>query len=277
MLRAAVTATPGLSSIRRNRRDAVEIPKLAVRCQNQSADLDRLVAYNRVLGFGLKATLPVTYPHILAFSLHLALLTDRRFPVPALGLVHINDSITQHRPLQTSERLDLDVRAANLRPHRRGQQFDVLTTATVAGSVVWEESTTLLRRGGGRPPDSVSRPEPFPVGPVQWRLPADLGRRYAAVSGDCNPIHLYGITARAFGFSRPIAHGMWSLARCLAQLDGRLSPSYTVEAAFGKPILLPARVGFAVAEEGSGLRFAVCDASRGTPHLSGTITRTAAA
>jgi acyl dehydratase len=110
------------------------------------------------------------------------------------------------------------------------------------------------------------------VGPVQWRLPADLGRRYAAVSGDYNPIHLYRITARAFGFPRPIAHGMWSLARCLAELEGRLPARCTVTASFGKPILLPAKVAFAIASEGSRLRFALTNASRGTPHLTGTIT-----
>ena len=56
----------------------------------------------------------------------------------------------------------------------------------------------------------------MPPGGVEWRLPGDLGRRYAAVSGDRNPIHLYALTAKAFGFPRQIAHGMWSKARCLA-------------------------------------------------------------
>ena len=32
--------------------------------------------------------------------------------------------------------------------------------------------------------------QPAPTG-TSWKLPGDLGRRYAAVSGDHNPIHLY--------------------------------------------------------------------------------------
>jgi MaoC like domain len=275
MARAAVTGIPGLSSVPGIRRDASDLPDLVVSSRDQPIDLDRLIAYSRLCGFGLKATVPVSYPHILAFGLQLALLTDRSFPFPALGLVHIHNSITQHRPLQTSERLDLDVRAANLRTHRRGRQFDVMTTAMVAGSVVWQEVTTLLRRGGGQPADQASQPDPLPAGPVVWRLPPDLGRRYAAVSGDRNPIHLYAMTARAFGFPRPIAHGMWSLARCLAALDGRLPASYTIKASFSKPILLPAKVAYATAGEASRLRFSLADASRGTPHLSGTITHRA--
>jgi acyl dehydratase len=271
MAKAAVTGIPGLSSIPGIRPNASALPNLVVRRRGQSIDLDRLISYSRLCGFGLKATVPVTYPHVLAFGLHLALLTDSRFPFPALGLVHIHNSITQHRPLMSSERLDLEVRAANLRPHRRGRQFDVVTTARVAGSLVWEELTTLLRRGAGQPGEQVSQPDPLPSGPVAWRLPPDLGRRYASVSGDHNPIHLYGITARAFGFPRQIAHGMWSLARCVAELSGRLPATYTVDAAFGKPILLPAEVAYATATVDGEVRFSLADARQGTPHLNGTI------
>jgi acyl dehydratase len=271
MARAALTGIPGLSSIPGIRRDAAQLPDLAVTRRGQPIDLDRLIAYSRVCGFGLKSTLPVTYPHVLAFGLQLTLLTDRRFPFPALGLVHIHNSITQHRPLQTSERLELDVRAVNLRPHRRGRQFDVMTTVRADGSVVWEELTTLLSRGGGDPAAPASQPDPLPAGPVVWRLPRELGRRYASVSGDHNPIHLYAVTARAFGFRRQIAHGMWSLARCVAELSGRLPARYTVEVAFSKPILLPAEVAYATATVDGEVRFAVADARQGTPHINGTI------
>ena len=37
--------------------------------------------------------------------------------------------------------------------------------------------------------------EPPPVD-AQWRLPGDLGRRYAAVSGDRNPIHMHALPPR---------------------------------------------------------------------------------
>lgn len=96
----------------------------------------------------------------------------------------------------------------------------------------------------------------------------DLGRRYGSVSGDMNPIHLHALTARLFGFPSAIAHGMWTKARCLAALDGRLPDSFTVEVAFKRPILLPAKVQFA---EGEG-RFGVRDAKMQTPHLDGKLT-----
>ena len=81
-----------------------------------------------------------------------------------------------------------------------------------------------------------------PAGGVEWRLPADLGREYAAVSGDHNPIHLYPLTAKAFGFQRQIAHGMWSKARCVAAFENRLPDAATVEVEFKKPIFLPGKV-----------------------------------
>ena len=75
------------------------------------------------------------------------------------------------------------------------------------------------------------------------RVPDDIGRRYAAVSGDVNPIHLNPLAAKAFGFPRAIAHGMWTHARSLAALEGRLPAGpLTVRAQFAKPVLLPSTV-----------------------------------
>ena len=117
--------------------------------------------------------------------------------------------------------------------------------------LVWEDVSTNLKRGAGD--DSLPRPPAFEVPPVtaQWRLRDDLGRRYAAVSGDHNPIHLHALSAKAFGFPRAIAHGMWTKARCLAAL--RLPDAFTAEVRFKKPILLPGKVTFGEAED----RFAV--------------------
>ena len=90
---------------------------------------------------------------------------------------------------------------------------------------MWESTSTYLRVGKG---DDDAKPErdPFDVVAgtgIVWKLPGDLGREYAAVSGDHNPIHLYPLTAKAFGFPRQIAHGMWTKARCVAAFENRLA------------------------------------------------------
>lgn len=248
-----------------------EIPELTLTLPSVAIDRDRLTAYNRVCGFSVSDKLPPTFPHVLAFPLHLALMTDSSFPFPAIGLVHISNQITQHRPIAAAETLSFKVWPTQVESHPRGKQFSVRTEASVGGELVWEEVSTNLRRGAGSGGGSGSRerdhePERLPA-TATWRLPSDLGRRYASVSGDMNPIHIHSLTARLFGFPSAIAHGMWTKARCLAAMESRLPDAFTVEAAFKRPILLPATVEFAEKDD----RFAVRDAKKGKPHLDGSL------
>ncbi len=125
-----------------------------------------------------------------------------------------------------------------------------------AKGLVWRGSSTYLARGVATDGEAV-RPErldePDTRDSQAWRLPADLGRRYAAVSGDVNPIHLSPLAARAFGFPRTIVHGMWTHARALAALEGRLPPTYRVVVDFTKPILLPGQRRVRRAGQGRGV------------------------
>ena len=277
--RASLAAIPGAGRLPWVGGGGGEVPDLALTRTDVAVEPDRLAAYDRVCGFGLSDTLPATYPHMLAFPLHLSLLTSNSFPVAPIGLVHISNRIVAHRPMLASERLSLRVWATPLEPHPRGRQFTIRTEARVGDELVWEEASTNLSRGRGgsdgagakpaEPPSSADLPAT-----ATWRLSGDLGRRYGSVSGDLNPIHLHSLSARLFGFRGAIAHGMWTKARCLAALGTELPPSYTVEVAFRKPILLPATVQFA---EGAGPRagtivFGVRDAKRGTAHLDGLVT-----
>jgi acyl dehydratase len=142
-----------------------------------------------------------------------------------------------------------------VRPKATGERtFALLTEVRAGGEPAWEEESTMLSPGG-KAPRSEELETDFVA---EWRLPGDLGRRYAAVSGDRNPIHLHSLTAKPFGFPRPIAHGMWTKARCLAALEPSLPAAYEVSVDFRKPILLPGRVTF----ERSGERFAVRDGAR---------------
>jgi acyl dehydratase len=272
--RAGASMIPGASKlpfIGGGRAD--DVPGLTLKLEDVRIDRDRLAAYNRVCKFPLRDQLPPTYPHILAFPLHLALMTDRRFPFPALGLVHIANEIVQPRPIRVTEQLEIRVHATPLEPHPRGRQFTLRTEAHAGDELVWEESSTILKRGDGGSPGSRSAPEAGEELPVTatWRLPGDLGRRYASVSGDMNPIHMHSLSAKAFGFPTAIAHGMWTKARCLAALHPRLPDRFTVEVAFRKPILLPATVQFGEAERPKEIRFNVRGAGKGTPHLDGRV------
>ena len=272
MLKAALPVLPGVNLVPGVRKHGDRLPDLALTRHDVPVDRAHVAAYSDVCGFPLKETLPVTYPHVLAFGLHMAIMTDGSFPFPAVGTVHLENSITQRRPIAASERLQVTARPADLRPHPKGRVFDMLTTVHSGGELVWEETSTFLRLGGGdreAPASALDGLEQPASTGTSWRVPGDLGRRYAAVSGDHNPIHLYALTAKAFGFPRQIAHGMWSKARCLAALDGRLPDAVTTEVAFRKPILLPGRVQFGSARQDDGYAFALARPQDGKPHLLG--------
>ena len=273
----ALLAKAALGTVRRRRGD--ELPDTELVLPDVRVDVDHMARYARVCGFGVRDELPPTYPHVLAFGLAMRLMTDRAFPLPMVGLVHINNTITQQRPLGVDEPLTLRVRAAELRPHERGTQFDMIHTVEVGGEPVWREVSTYLRRGRSqgagasqrKAADQKRQTEPEQPS-ASWRIGADIGRRYAAASGDRNPIHLHRLAARAFGFPRAIAHGMWTKARCLAALEGRLPASYTVDVAFKLPVLLPASVVFRSVVDVEGSHFTLRDEKSGRPHLSGTVT-----
>lgn len=271
LFRRAVAA-----SVRRRGVTSDRLPDTELVVAGVQVDRDRLSHYDSVCGFRVSDTLPATYPHVVAFPLTLGLMTREDFPLPLIGMVHIQNTIEQQRPLAAGESLDLRVRAENLRTHERGRAVDLVVSATVDGDVVWRSRSVYLRRtsGGGRSRDGGSgeRPRP-PRATAVWRVGADVGAAYAAVSDDRNPIHTSTIAARLFGFPRRIAHGMWSKARCLAALEGRLPDRLTVDAAFKLPILLPATVAYSAERDARGeWRFALHDAASGRPHLTGSVT-----
>jgi acyl dehydratase len=264
---AALGMVPGLGSGRRGD----TLPDLDLVLRGVTIDRGHLAEYNRVCGFRLRDELPATYPHVLAFPLAMRLMTAPNFPFPLAGLVHIANRITVTRPVDAGETLDFTVRATDLRPHERGRQVDVVTTAAVNGQVVWHGvSTYLSRERSGGSKARGEQPAP-PSATARWRVDRRVGTEYARVSGDRNPIHTSRLGARMFGFPRPIAHGMWSKARCLAALEGRLPDAFTVDVSFKLPILLPATVAFSATPAWS---FALHDARTGKPHLVGSVSKT---
>jgi len=279
-----IAAGAALEPLRR-RPDA--LPERELRRDGIAVDRRRLAVYDRVCGFQVGDTLPATYPHVLAFPLAMELMASGSFPFGVLGLVHVGNTIDQLRPLDAGVPLDLRVWAERLAAHRRGRTVDIVAEGYVDGELAWRDRSTYLHREAQRngPDPTVQRNRPDPVGATaEWDVAGDIGRRYAAgdigrrhaaVSGDRNPIHLHGLSARLFGQKAAIAHGMWTKAHCLAALQGHLPAAFSVEVAFKLPVLLPARVAFASWTDGDVRRFALRDARSGKPHVEGNVSPSA--
>ncbi|MGY1832624.1 MaoC family dehydratase [Geodermatophilus sp. SYSU D01180] len=253
-----------------------DLPDTRLARRGVTVDPAEVAAYARVCRFPLTDALPVTFPHVLTFPLQVALMSDRAFPLALPGLVHVRNRIDVLRPVALGEVLDLEVWAERFAVHPRGATVDLCASVAAGGAEVWRGRSTYLARGArapeGAPPSDVDvTVGDLPAGTIRWRVPADAGRRYARVSGDVNPIHLSAPTARAFGFPRAIAHGMWVEARALAALSGRLPGALTVDVGFRKPLLLPSTVTLATAPVDGGRDLAVRNARDGSDHLVGTV------
>ncbi|MFG2327613.1 MaoC family dehydratase [Streptomyces sp. NPDC048568] len=265
-----------LSPLKRPRPDA-DFPRTRLVLPGLRVDLARLAAYERVCGLPTGAdALPVTYPHVLGFPSAMRLMSGRDFPLPLLGLVHTSIALTRYAAMPATAAYELTTYVEGLAPHRRGTEATVATEVRADGELVWESRSTYLARHRSAKPSDPEHGPPTPASdpgiaphpaPLptrrEWRLAGDVGRRYGAASGDRNPIHLHPLTARLFGFPRAIAHGMWTVARCLAEHG--TPDAAAVRAEFRAPVLLPGTVSYGA----EGGRFELRGDSGRRLHLSG--------
>lgn len=257
------------------------LPDREVLVLDQEQDAERLAAYDRVCGFSVRDRVPATWIHVLTFPLQMALLSAKDAPFSLAGIVHVTNSMTLHRPVGVGEPLRLGCTYGVPREHRRGVLVDLVGEAYVGEELVWSGVSAYLVRGQSLPgmveekqPGGVELPSDLEGvrSEAVWRLPAGLGRRYAAVSGDMNPIHLGALGGKAFGFPKAIIHGMWTHARVLAALENRLPEAYRMDVRFTKPVLLPSSVSFGAAQDGDAWNAVVRNRAGDKSHLVARVT-----
>ncbi len=277
LLRAAVARRPARPG---------EVPRLEVRVRPFRPDPRQLALYREVCGFPADGHLPLPFPQVLAAPLHLALLNRPEFPYRLLGMIHVRNHLRQYRRLAEGASLSVLAWVEGQREVRQGRELELHTRVEEGGVLVWSAVTTMLRRlpgTGERPREERSAGSTAAATeedvlfaqshPAPWTVPEDTGRRYARASGDYNPIHLHALTARAFGFPRAIAHGMWTVGRCVAALgEVAEAPALTLTSAFRRPLLLPSRVVFQTAAQRDGAVAYRVKSEDGQPHVMGQLT-----
>lgn len=263
--------------------DKGELPQATYFVDNLHIDQSNLDDYRKICGFKDDGKVPITYFAVLSQALQMNMMVKEPFPFTMLGLVHVENRVTQYRRIGERETVAMSVHFANLRDHAQGQQFDFVTQVKSQDDLIWEGVSTYLARGK-KPATSSNKSKKVTVKPLVdekgvhdiFEVPEDMGRRYAFVSGDFNLIHLHPLSAKAFGFPKAIAHGMWSKAKCLA-LMGELPEACSAEVSFKLPIFLPSEVEL-IGEPIAKLEkvddkcvFGLYSAKNDKPHLSGVI------
>ena len=256
------------------------VPRLEGEVESVLASARHLARYREICGFADDGRLPLTYPHVLAMPLQFAILTHPRFPVRIMGLVHIANEVEQSRLLPADRSYGLRSWVEGHRESDRGHEFDLHTSLEDGQGTAWLEKSTLLARraASGKPASRGARQalryekpgQGDPTTTADIDVPRSMGRRYGWLSGDLNPIHLGDRGARLFGFERAVAHGMWSMARALAELGPAvLAPPVRVQVEFKFPLFMPAVARLEHWQRDGRRVFVLKDAPGGRPHLAG--------
>lgn len=268
MLRAVVGALPFIP------RDDT-LPARTVTVDELSIDPANVAAYAQVTGLRFSDTLPLTYPFALTFPTVMSLVTGFDFPFAAMGSVHIENHITQYRPIKVTDTVGAAVHAENLREHRKGLLVDIVTELKVGNDPAWHQVTTFLHQQktslSGEPKPEPQKQPKLPPPNAVLSITAGQIRNYASIGGDHNPIHTNAIAAKLFGFPTVIAHGMFSAAAVLANIEGQLPDAVKYSVRFAKPVVLPAKAGLYVERDADGWELTLRNLKKGYPHLTATV------
>ncbi|HSO17147.1 MAG TPA: MaoC/PaaZ C-terminal domain-containing protein [Arthrobacter sp.] len=249
------------------------------------AAVENLTAYQHLIGETASDVLPAGFIHALAFPLAMSVMNRDDFPLPLLGMIHLENHVVQSAPLRFTEALDIRAWAENLRGHRSGTQLDLVTEVRRTGedAVRWRGVSSYLAKGVFLPgidkPTAAPVPADFkaPDPTALWQLGVDTGRAYAAVSGDFNPIHLSVLSAKALGLRRSIAHGMYLASRALADVGAAKGEAFRWDVSFEAPVFLPARVALDIStmQDADGAwqhsDYVAWNARSGRKHFSGSV------
>ncbi len=221
---------------------------------------------------------PAPYVQTLFIGILSRFISSNYFPINPMGLIQVGQSFELKRPINLDETLDLSCSLIDMTQTEKGIHTRFLLEARSElkskNEVVWQGISTYFTRAKTMPKTKrKEQQEETPLKVVETiQVPRNTGLKYAAVSGDYNPHHLYGWTAKFIGFKQPIAHGMWSLARAGASLEKRFGypPALQMQGSLKLPIFMPATITLGVKAKAGQAQFEIRDKEKSLPHLKGT-------
>jgi acyl dehydratase len=231
--------------------------------------------YNAICGAPADE-IPPAYLHVLAMPLHMQLFIVKNFPVKVLGLIHLRNTIRVLGNINVRAPLSLGVSCDTMRLTDFGQEYDFTTRYEQDGRIVWEEVSTMFARGNTAPKEGTKRPSiersahpESGTNTETLEIAENTGWRYAKISGDFNPIHLTARTAAMFGFKQAVAHGMWSLGRCLGSAARQLpTGKMQIDTQFKLPVYLPSQALARTWAVDNGVDISMCTPRGDRLHLA---------
>lgn len=288
-------AATGVFGGKRSKSTELKTPAVAVRGAKVSAGRDQ--SFRELAGAPKSADAFFGHIHALIMPMQMELMSADDFPLPMMGLIHTENTYRQFAPVPVGSEVDIEVRVDGFRAHRAGTEVVLKATVTAADAggaesaagdapaVLVEEESVYLAKGRrlkdvGEAPEQQARPRfKPPVPTAQWRLPGSIGRSWAKVSGDWNPIHVTGVTAKALGMPGVVAHGMYTASRALAESDVPEGAPFEFHISFAAPVIVPKTVQVAITRAGEveggtargGMDIVAWDGRKKRPHFTGTV------
>lgn len=234
---------------RRHSSLSLHLPPTKLYLSPVTIDPEHLAAYNSLCDFKVDSQpgfVPITYPLILFFKLQSLLLLSDTFPFPGLGLVHLANEIVQMERISSTGTSTHSYNATvyceeSVQRHKKGYCFTVVSELyrvtrdeNAADVLVWRSRSTVLSQCTHS--ERAEKESKHPITPylsllpeaemsscageTTWKFAENIGRQFAALSCDYNPIHINRLTAALFGFIRGhIIHGMCTCAQALANIQ----------------------------------------------------------
>lgn len=206
-------------------KDGFEFPHIELTWVDAKINKRHMHRYQNLCQLPKSDAAPLLYPHVLMGSMHLALLSHEAFPMSVFGGLHLHTETIQHRAMRLGESYNIHASIKRYRIVRQGFEFDIDTQVKQADKVVWESRNVYLLPGKYdfdenkliQPKRQKTLEDTATLG--QFNIPRLIGKRYAILTGDINPIHMNRLAAIALGQKQDIAHAMWALGTTLGKMQ----------------------------------------------------------
>lgn len=256
----------------------VTLPPFHATWKGARAGREPIHRYAEACGLTPGDTYPLLYPHILVSPIQIDVISRPQFPLSPMGAVHTRMHVLHHGPIDAEAAVDIDCRLSGTRVLKAGVEFEFTTELRQGGQLLWESLSANLIRGkkfGTAEEPSPLAQLPDPEGDLaeqHWSVPRDMGWRYAKITGDYNPIHISRLMAKFLGFDRDLIHGMWSAAKCLAQLPAAdLATPVRADLLFKGPVYMESDVTLRRASGDSGHLFDLYCGDNPRPVIRGRV------